>query len=179
MKAFHFLRIAAVTTLLYFAGHTAGMPWTPYTNPEAMPILEAMKNHSFEEQGFKGTYWDIYIGFGLVISVFLLLQAAVLWQVASLAKTDALRVRPIVVSFLVAFIINLGLSWKYFFIIPVVMLMLSAPERSGIIRSHTIASYGGPPASSGSASRPLTATETSWASRTRRRSCAKCGSSST
>jgi hypothetical protein len=48
-------------------------------------------------------------------------QAAVLWQVASLAKTDAIRVRPIVVSFLVAFIINAALAWKYFFAVPVVM----------------------------------------------------------
>jgi hypothetical protein len=112
MKTFHFLRVAAVITLLYFAGHTAGMPWTPYTDPEATPILEAMKNHSFEAEGFKGTYWDLYFGFGLIISVYLLVQAAVLWQVASLAKIDAIRVRPIVASFLVGFIINAALSWK-------------------------------------------------------------------
>jgi hypothetical protein len=121
MKAFHFLRIAAVIMLLYCAGHTAGMPWTPYTAPEATPIVEAMKSHRFEESGFKGTYWDLYFGFGLVISVFMLLLAAVLWQVGSLAKTDAIRVRPIVVSLLVAFIINTGLAWKYFFVVPVVM----------------------------------------------------------
>ena len=121
MKAFHFLRIAAVVTLLYFAGHTAGMPWTPYTDPEALAIIEAMKNHSFEAEGLKGTYWDFYFGFGIIISVFLFVQAAVLWQVASLAKTDAIRVRPIVVSFLVAFIMNAALAWKYFFAVPVVM----------------------------------------------------------
>src|SRR5260221_5319385 len=121
MQAFHFLRIAAVVTLLYFAGHTSGIPWTPYTEPAATQVLEAMKNHSFEENGFKGTYGDLYFGFGLVISVLMLLQAVVLWQVASLAKTDAIRVRPIVVSFLVAFIINAALAWKYFFFLPVVM----------------------------------------------------------
>ncbi len=121
MKAFHFLRIAAVVTLLYFAGHTAGMPWTPYTDPEALAIIEAMKNHRFEAEGLKGTYWDFYFGFGIIISVFLFVQAAVLWQVASLAKTDAIRVRPIVVSFLVAFIMNAALAWKYFFAVPVVM----------------------------------------------------------
>jgi len=126
MKAFHFLRIAAVITLLYFAGHTAGMPWTPYTEPKATPILEAMKNHSFEGSGFKGTYWDLYFGFGLVISVFMLLQAAVLWQVGSLAKTDAILVRPIVVSFLVAYIINAALAWRYFFVVPVVMSGVNA-----------------------------------------------------
>src|SRR5262249_50079984 len=126
MKASHFLRIAAVLTLLYCAGHTSGIPWTPYTDAEATAVVDTMKSHSFEEQGFKGTYWDIYIGFGLVISVYLLLQAVVLWQTASLAKTDAIRVRPIVVSFLIAFIINAALSWKYFFVVPVVMASLLA-----------------------------------------------------
>ncbi len=126
MKAFHFLRIAAVLTLLYCAGHTSGMPWTPYTSSEATAVVEAMKTHPFEEQGFKGTYWDLYMGFGLVISVYLLAQAVVLWQLGSLAKTDAVRVRPIVVTFLIAFVINLVLSWKYFFIVPVVLAGLIA-----------------------------------------------------
>jgi hypothetical protein len=126
MKAFHLLRIAAVLTLLYGAGHTSGMPWTPYTGAEATTVLEAMKSHSFEEQGFKGTYWDLYMGFGLIISVYLFLQAALLWQAASLAKTDAIRIRPIVVSFLVAFVINVALSWKYFFVVPVVLASLIA-----------------------------------------------------
>jgi hypothetical protein len=126
MKAFHFLRIAAVLTLLYCAGHTSGMPWTPYTDPEATSVLEAMKSHSFAEQGFKGTYWDLYFGFGLIISLYLLLQAAVLWQVASLAKTDARRVRPLVGSFLLAFVINAALSWRYFFVVPVVLAGLVA-----------------------------------------------------
>jgi hypothetical protein len=126
MKAFHFLRIAAVLTLLYCAGHTSGMPWTPYTTAEATSVVETMKTHRFAEQGFQGTYWDLYMGFGLVISLYLLLQAVLLWQVASLAKTEARRVRPIVVSFLIAFVINVALSWKYFFIIPVVLAGLTA-----------------------------------------------------
>jgi hypothetical protein len=126
MKAFHFVRIAAVLTLLYCAGHTIGMPWTPYTDQEATSVLEAMKSHGFEAEGFKGTYWDLYFGFGLIISVYLLVQGAVLWQVASLAKTDAIRVRPILVSFLIAFVINAALSWKYFFVVPVVLAGLVA-----------------------------------------------------
>jgi hypothetical protein len=79
-------------------------------------VLEAMKSHSFEAEGFKGTYWNLYFGFGLIISVYLLVQAAVPWQVACLAKTDAIRVRPIVVSFLIAFVMNAALSWKYFWL---------------------------------------------------------------
>src|ERR1017187_4088824 len=99
MKAWLLLRIAAVLTILYFAGHTSGVPWTPAVGPQEMPVLEAMKGHSFEIEGAKRTYWDFYFGFGVIISDFMLVQAVVLWQLGSLAKTDPLRVRPIVAAF--------------------------------------------------------------------------------
>lgn len=121
MKAPLFLRIASVITLLYFIGHTAGMPWTPTVGPGEAPVLEAMKTQSFEAEGFKRTYWDFYFGFGVIVSAFLLVQAVALWQIGSLARTDAVRVRPIVASFLVAFILNAILAWKYFFALPAVM----------------------------------------------------------
>jgi len=121
MKSSTFLRIASIITFLYFAGHTSGMPWTPDAGPAAMPVLEAMKSHSFDAMGSTRTYWDFYVGFGIIISLLMLLLGVVLWQLGSLAKTDALRVRPIVASFFVAFIVNTVLAWKYFFVLPVVM----------------------------------------------------------
>ena len=121
MKAPLFLRIASVLTFLYFAGHTSGIPWTPGLGPEQLPVIEAMKGHAFDVQGFKRTYWDFYLGFGLVISGFMLMQTVVLWQLGTLAKTDPLRVRPIVASFFIGFIVNAVLSWKYFFAIPLIV----------------------------------------------------------
>jgi hypothetical protein len=121
MRAPLLLRIAAVITFLYFAGHTAGIPWTPAVGPAEVSVLEAMKSHSFNAEGSTRTYWDFYFGFGVIISGFLLLQAVVLWQLGSLARIDALRVCPIVASFFVAFIANAVLAWKYFFAVPVVM----------------------------------------------------------
>lgn len=124
MKSSTFLRIASVITFLYFAGHTAGIPWTPAVGPGETPVIEAMKAHSFNVVGSQRTYWDLYFGFGIIISGYLLVQAVVLWQLGSLAKTEPSRVRAIVVSFLVAFVVNAFLSWKYFFAIPVVMATL-------------------------------------------------------
>jgi hypothetical protein len=121
MRSSTFLRIASIITFLYFAGHTSGIPWTPDAGPEAMPVLEAMKSHSFDAMGSTRTYWDFYLGFGIIISLYVLLLGVVLWQLASLAKTDALRVRPIVAAFFLAFIVNTVLAWRYFFVLPVVM----------------------------------------------------------
>src|SRR5436190_3850708 len=124
MKSSTFLRIASVITFLYFAGHTASIPWTPAVGPGEAPVLEAMKAHSFNVLGSNRTYWDLYFGFGVIISGYLLVQAVVLWQLGSLAKREAAQVRAIVASFLVAFIVNAFLSWKYFFLIPLINAIL-------------------------------------------------------
>jgi len=120
MKPSILLRIGSIITLLYFTGHTAGMPWTPAAGPGELPVIEAMKTHRFETEGFARTYWDFYSGFGVIISAFLLLQAVVLWQLGSLARTGAVQVRPIVASFLVAFVVNAILVWMFFFAVPAV-----------------------------------------------------------
>jgi hypothetical protein len=121
MKPSVLLRIAAVINLLYFAAHTAGMPWTPSRGPAEIAVLEAMRTHSFEAGGFARTYWDFYFGFGVAISGFLLVQAVALWQLASLAKSGAAGLRSIVACFLVAFAFNAVVAWKYFFPLPAVM----------------------------------------------------------
>src|SRR5262245_13041850 len=120
MKPSLFLRIAAILTVLYFGGHTAGIPWTPVRGPSETTVIEAMKLQSFEVQGFARTYWDFYFGFGVAISAFLLVQAVVLWQLASLARSEAARLRPILASFFVAFVFNAVVAWKYCFHVPAI-----------------------------------------------------------
>ncbi len=126
MKTSTFLRIASVITFLYFAGHTAGMPWTPGQGPAELAVIEAMKSNRFAAMGSSRTYWDFYFGFGVVISVLQLVQAVVLWQLGSLAKTDATRLRPIIASLFIAFIANAIIGWMYFFAVPVVMAVVIA-----------------------------------------------------
>jgi hypothetical protein len=115
MKTSLLLRVAAAITLLYCVGHTMGMPWTPVTGPQENAVIDAMKATRFEVMGNTRTYWDFYIGFGLVISGFLALQAVVLWQLASLARREAKPVRAIVAMFLASFAINAVIVWNFFF----------------------------------------------------------------
>jgi hypothetical protein len=101
------------------------MPWTPAEGQAEMAVIEAMKSHRFDVLGVQRTYWDFYFGFGVIISVYLLVQAVVLWQLAGLAKRGT-QVRSIVAAFLVAFVVNAILVWKYFFTIPVIMIIAIA-----------------------------------------------------
>jgi len=86
------------------AGHTSAIPWTLAIGPEELPALEAMKSHSFHLTGSTRSYWDFYFGWGLILSLYTLVQTVMSWQLGSLAKTDSLRVRGMIASFFVLFI---------------------------------------------------------------------------
>lgn len=113
------LRIASILTLLLAAGHTAGglSFWSPAGETE---VLRAMRSFHFDAGGVSRTYLDFYLGFGFIIGVYLLMQAVAFWQLASIAKSDALRVRPLIGSFLLVSVASAVLSWRFIFVVPVV-----------------------------------------------------------
>ncbi|AKF11801.1 LIC_13387 family protein [Sandaracinus amylolyticus] len=113
-----FLRLAAVLTVLYALGHTSGYPWTPALGPEHAPVIEQMQTLRFEAEGAIRTYWDFYVGFGVIISGLMIALGVVLWQLGTLAREDALRVRPIAATIAISFAVNAVLSQLYFFALP-------------------------------------------------------------
>ena len=83
MKASLMFRIAAVLITLFAVGHTFGFRQVdPRWGIDAM--IGAMKSAKFQTQGMERTYWDFYVGFGLFVTVFLFLAAALAWQLGSL-----------------------------------------------------------------------------------------------
>ena len=97
------------------------VPWGGETE-----VLKAMKSFRFDAEGVTRTYFDFYLGFGLILSVYLFLQAVLLWQLAALAKTETLRLRPLIVSFFMASVVSAGLSWKFIFAVPAVSFVVIA-----------------------------------------------------
>jgi hypothetical protein len=125
MKASILLRTASIITLVLAAGHTSGglSFWSP---PGETEVLRAMRSFHFDAGGVSRTYLDFYLGFGFIIGIYLLAQAIVLWQLASMAKADPIRVRPLIGSFLLASIVAVFLSWRFIFLLPVVSFTLVA-----------------------------------------------------
>jgi hypothetical protein len=118
MKRTLWLRIASVVSLLFAAGHTVGgtKSWSPIPDND---VFRAMKSFRFDVEGTSRTYADFYVGLGWSLSVFLFLQAVVLWQLASLAKKESIGLRPVIGSFLVASLFLALVSWKYILLPPV------------------------------------------------------------
>jgi len=68
--------------------------------------------------GFSRSYLDLFLGLGWSVSIFLLLQAVLLWQMAALARTNAALVRPMIAAFLVATLASGIIAWLYIFAVP-------------------------------------------------------------
>jgi hypothetical protein len=122
MKSSILLRIASVLTLIHAVLHTVGGLFSPPGHgPNEITVLNTMKAFQFDFVGSMRSYWDFYFGFGLIVTLFLLLDAVLLWQLASLAKSDAATARPFMLTLLAAFVAMTVLSWRYFFIAPLLV----------------------------------------------------------
>jgi hypothetical protein len=119
MKASVFYRIAAVLLLLFAIGHTVGFRQTD-AKWGVDTLLSSMRSIHFEVQGFSRTYWDFFVGFGLFVTVFLLLAAAVTWQLGSLPAETLAHMRGIAWTLALCFVAIAVLSGRYFFIVPIV-----------------------------------------------------------
>jgi hypothetical protein len=124
MRASIFLRIASIITFLYCAGHTLGYPWTPAAGGREMATVQSMRSHQFDVIGSMRSFWDFYIGFGLVVSGFMIAVAVVLWQMASLDRRGVNGLRPMIATFLITFVINTIFDIQFFFVIPTVMAIV-------------------------------------------------------
>ena len=111
------LRIASFVSLFFAAGHLAGglSQWSPMGQNEVLNTMTAVR---FETLGVNRSYLDFYMGFGWTIGVALLLQSALLWQMAVLASTDAPSVRPMIAMFALAMLASGLIAWRFIFLVP-------------------------------------------------------------
>src|SRR5215471_2039929 len=105
------LRIASVISLVFTAGHTFGglQKWSPMGENE---VLKAMTAVRFDTMGANRSYLDFFMGFGWSISVLMLLQTVLLWQLASLARSEPARVRPMIAAFALATLAGGVIAWR-------------------------------------------------------------------
>jgi len=83
-----------------------------------------MQSVHFDAQGFSRTYWDFYVGFGLFVSVFLVFAAVLAWQLGGLASETLALMRGPAWSLVICFAVVTILSWRYFFIAPIVFAIV-------------------------------------------------------
>jgi len=126
MKSVLFLRISSVLTLIHSVLHTIGGVFSSPDPGISATTWAAMKANEFPVFGLMRSYFMFYRGLGLGITIFLTAEAIVFWQLATLAKTDAARLRPVMATFMVAYLVFAANSFVYFFYFPVITEILIA-----------------------------------------------------
>jgi hypothetical protein len=126
------LRIASVISLIFTAGHTLGglRKWSPMGEND---VLKAMTGVRFDTMGANRSYLDFFMGFGWSISVAMLLQTVLLWQLAALADPDPARVRPMIAAFALATLVSGVIAWRFIFPVPALF--------SGVLATVLAAAY--------------------------------------
>src|SRR5579863_6520609 len=126
MKPVVFLRIASVLTLIHAVLHTIGGVFSEPAPGAAEAAVAAMKANQFLLMGNTRSYWDFYFGMGLCVTIFLTVEAIVFWLLAALARTDAAKLRPILIAFVAGYLALAINSWRSFFLGPVIVEILIA-----------------------------------------------------
>jgi hypothetical protein len=123
MNASTFYRIAAVLLLLFALGHTLGFRQSdPKWGVDA--LLGSMRSIRFDVQGFKRTYWDLFVAAGFSVGVFYLFAAILAWQMGSLPAPTLALMRGTAWAFALCFAAITVVSWRYLFIIPIAFSIL-------------------------------------------------------
>jgi len=119
MKASLLYRISSILLLLFAAGHTFGFRQID-PNWGVDSLVQSMKTIHFNANGSERTYWDFFVGFGLFVTVLLVFASIIAWQLGSLPPATLAALRISAWGFVACFVVVTYLSWRYFFIIPVV-----------------------------------------------------------
>jgi hypothetical protein len=126
MRSTLFLRIASVLTFIHAVLHTVGGVFGSAASGVAQTVVTTMKAYQFPVMGVMRSYWDFHMGLGLMISIFLTIEAVVFWQLGTVAKAEARRLRPVLTTFFVGYLSAAVVSCLYFFAAPVITEVLIA-----------------------------------------------------
>jgi len=126
MKPTLFLRTASVLTFIFCAGHTMGGVFGKPAPGVQASVVQTMKDNAFDAMGSRRTWWDFNMGYGLLISVMLIVHAVLLWHLGTLVKAEGGRIRTILALLFVEFAVQSPIAGRYFFIGPCVLSAIIA-----------------------------------------------------
>lgn len=114
MKATWMYRIAAGVFVLFALGHTFGFLAFRPSSAEGRAVFDAMNNVHFVESGTTYSYGAFYRGFGLSISVSMILSAFLAWHLGELARKLPHAIGALGWVFFAAQVAGTAIGLKYF-----------------------------------------------------------------
>jgi len=118
-------RISAGTLVVFATTHTLGGLLGPHrfgAEPEA--VFASMKAVQFSVRGAVCSWYGFWMGFGIMVTVFLLLAAAMAWHLGGLDPEGRKKAAPLGWALFASMAATAVLSWVYFFPPPGILATL-------------------------------------------------------
>jgi hypothetical protein len=125
MRISTWLRLAGGALAPFWLGHTAAIVLSPSRGSEEQVVYAVMKQYSFDALGIQRTHWDFYRGYGVFMSVTVLLFIIWLWQLARIAQPYPAVARPLLVSTAVGLLAFAGVNAFWFMMPPAICCALA------------------------------------------------------
>lgn len=137
--------LTSVLLVLFAAGHSYGFLAVKPTSAEGLAVLSSMHSVTFTIGHGVHSYWDFYLGFGLFISVYLLLAAVLAWELPRVREASYETYVVLAYALLAAQAIETLLCWLYFRGPPMVLstvvmaclawgIIVAARDRTHVLR---------------------------------------------
>ncbi len=125
-RHFSLYRICSYLLVVFCALHTFGLLSRASYGPGVDTVRSLMDSAGFTVMGSSVTWGGMYLGLGLLFSIFLLFSAFLAWFMGGFTGKLAAPFLPIGWALLATFALVAGVSWAYFFIAPGAMATLIA-----------------------------------------------------
>jgi hypothetical protein len=121
------LRVASILALTAALGHTLlFLTYKPTHGPAEIVVISEMQTHVFSFGGFLHSYWQLYLGYELFVTISCLVECALLWQLARLSTAAPLSIRPMIAILCLGEVATSILMLKFFFFIPIMVHIATA-----------------------------------------------------
>jgi hypothetical protein len=108
------LRISSIILFLFALGHTVGFQTFRPASQQGLEVMEAMRNVPFAFGNATVRWMDLYMGFGLSVSVSGFFSAMVAWRLSSATIAEIRLARMITWLLCATQVASIILSIRYF-----------------------------------------------------------------
>ena len=108
------LRISSIILFLFALGHTIGFQTFRPDSQQGLAVMEAMRNVPFAFGNATVHWMDLYVGFGLALSVSGFFSAILAWRLSMATAAEIPLVRTITWLLCATQIASIVLSLRYF-----------------------------------------------------------------
>ncbi len=119
------LRISSIILFLFALGHTVGFQIFRPASREGLAVMEAMKSVPFAFGSATVHWMDLYVGFGLSISVSGFFSALLAWRLSNATAGELPLARMVAWLLVVTQLASIVLSLRYFGTIQAVFSLVS------------------------------------------------------